>query len=469
MKPRRFEQHRSKSSMMCNRFSDFNVKSDKGKTPLIVLRCADNRQLFEGTGKGNGKAMKYAIYEGNLDRLEKKLKRIFNKCKTYGCDFHYEQTGEEFRELKDEKGNKYTARFVLVEAEGTAVINDWEFVAELEHTEKGNIITGVAGIEVPERYYTTTPVCEHCNSKRYRKNTYIVRNKTTGEFKQVGKSCLKDFTHGMSAEAVTQYMSLFDTLIEGETPEPGCSYQRYVNTKEYLSYVAETIRHFGYTRSSDEGISTAIRALDFYDAAHGRAVTKEYLQDLLDKMRSVNFDIDSDLTVKLVSDALAWVSEQEENSNYIHNLKTACSLEYVKGNFGLYASLFPAYDRDLERLDDMKTNACSTGGIDYSAERVQTSPSGDSLCKAVTNYVDFNEQINREIDKFSDAKEQIIRQIRGLHNARYSQVLFKVYVQFKSLKVASGEMGMSYQYVRNLHKKALTRFEETYDDLHYLT
>ena len=81
MKPRRFEQHRSKSSMMCNRFSDFNVKSDKGKTPLIVLRCADNRQLFEGTGKGNGKAMKYAIYEGNLDRLEKKLKRIFNKCK----------------------------------------------------------------------------------------------------------------------------------------------------------------------------------------------------------------------------------------------------------------------------------------------------------------------------------------------------------------------------------------------------
>ena len=55
--------------MMCNRFSDFNVKSDKGKTPLIVLRCADNRQLFEGTGKGNGEAMKYAIYEGNIDRL----------------------------------------------------------------------------------------------------------------------------------------------------------------------------------------------------------------------------------------------------------------------------------------------------------------------------------------------------------------------------------------------------------------
>lgn len=126
-------------------------------------------------------------------------------------------------------------------------------------------------------------------------------------------------------------------------------------------------------------------------------------------------------------------------------------------------------NQDLERLEDMKTNACGTGGIDYSAERVQTSPSGDTLCKQVTNYVAFNDKINTEIDRFSDAKEQIIKQIRGLHDARYSQVLFKVYVQFKSLKVASGEMGMSYQYVRNLHRAALARFEETYDNLHYLT
>lgn len=126
-------------------------------------------------------------------------------------------------------------------------------------------------------------------------------------------------------------------------------------------------------------------------------------------------------------------------------------------------------NQDLERLEDMKTNACSTGGIDYSAERVQTSPSGDTLCKQVTNYVALNDEINAEIDRFSDAKEQIIRQIRGLHDARYSQVLFKVYVQFKTLKVASGEMGMSYQYVRNLHSAALARFEEIYDNLYYLT
>lgn len=146
-------------------------------------------------------------------------------------------------------------------------------------------------------------------------------------------------------------------------------------------------------------------------------------------------------------------------------MKTLSAREYL----GQLQELDTNINQDLERLNDMRINACSTGGIDYSAERVQTSLTGDSLCRQVTNYVDFNEQINREINSFSDAKEQIIKQIRGLHDARYSQVLFKVYVQFKTLKVASGEMDMSYQYVRNLHRAALARFEETYDNLHYLT
>ena len=146
-------------------------------------------------------------------------------------------------------------------------------------------------------------------------------------------------------------------------------------------------------------------------------------------------------------------------------MKTLSAREYL----GQLEFLDTSINQDLERLNDMRINACSTGGIDYSDERVQTSPSGDSLCRQVTNYVAFDDEINAEIDRFVDAKNLIIKQIRGLHNNYFNPILFKVYVQFKTLKVASGEMGMSYQYVRNLHSAALTRFEEIYDDLHYLT
>lgn len=126
-------------------------------------------------------------------------------------------------------------------------------------------------------------------------------------------------------------------------------------------------------------------------------------------------------------------------------------------------------NQDLERLEEMKTDACSPGGIDYSKDRVQTSISGDKLGGQVTRYVTLNEYINAEIDRFADAKEQIISEIRGLHDTHYIQLLFKVYVQFKSLKVAADEMKMSYQYVRNIHKQALAAFESTYSNLYYLT
>lgn len=126
-------------------------------------------------------------------------------------------------------------------------------------------------------------------------------------------------------------------------------------------------------------------------------------------------------------------------------------------------------NQHLERLSEMKADATSTGAIDYSKDRVQTSLLGDKLSNDVGRYVDFEEQINAEIERFVDAKEQIIAEIQGLNVKNYIQVLFKRYVQYKNLKVTASEMNMSYQYVRDLHKKALALFGETYKNLHYLT
>lgn len=145
-------------------------------------------------------------------------------------------------------------------------------------------------------------------------------------------------------------------------------------------------------------------------------------------------------------------------------MKTLSAREYL----GQLQEFDININQDLERLDDMKTNTCSTSGIDYSAERVQTSPSGDSLCRQVTNYVALNDKINNRINKYSDAREKIIEQIRGLHNNHFNQILFKVYVQYKSVRQASKEMKKSYNYTVELHNKALAAFEETYKNLTYL-
>lgn len=108
----------------------------------------------------------------------------------------------------------------------------------------------------------------------------------------------------------------------------------------------------------------------------------------------------------------------------------------AKVYLGQLALIDEQINQDIERLEELKQSARSTGSFDYSCERVQTSPIGDKLCSDVSRYVDLDTQINAEIDRFVDAKEQIIREIRGLRNVNYMKVLYKVYVQFKSVKAA---------------------------------
>lgn len=114
--------------------------------------------------------------------------------------------------------------------------------------------------------------------------------------------------------------------------------------------------------------------------------------------------------------------------------------------------------------DELRLRSTSSGGIQY-GERVQTSPTGDSLERKVVNYVQLEEDINAMIDNFVDTKHKIIDEIQGLSNVNHIDVLFKKYVQYKTLEQIAVEMGYTYQYVRELHGYALQEFSKTYTNL----
>lgn len=97
--------------------------------------------------------------------------------------------------------------------------------------------------------------------------------------------------------------------------------------------------------------------------------------------------------------------------------------------------------------------------------KVQTSSTVDRMGEAVAKAADMDAVIESEIDALWYRQHEIVKEIQALHNAKYIQLLFKVYVQGKSIRGASIEMQMSYQYVRELHKKALAAFECEHADL----
>ena len=123
-------------------------------------------------------------------------------------------------------------------------------------------------------------------------------------------------------------------------------------------------------------------------------------------------------------------------------------------------------NQKIKEVHDLRLQAQSTGGIDYSNERVQTSPSGDApFVKPICRIIDLEAEINAEIDKFVDEKHKIINQIHGLKNSDYIALLFKRYVEFKKFEVISVEMNFTYQYVIEMHGYALKEFETTYENL----
>lgn len=126
------------------------------------------------------------------------------------------------------------------------------------------------------------------------------------------------------------------------------------------------------------------------------------------------------------------------------------------------ADLDECIKQDQRRREDKMLMATAGKGIDYSADRVQTSPSGDTLCKQVCDICDIDEKIKKEINVFIDAKELIIGQIRGLHNVRYNQVLYGIYVELKSLNQLALELCRSERTIQVWRTEALNEFGRIY-------
>lgn len=117
-------------------------------------------------------------------------------------------------------------------------------------------------------------------------------------------------------------------------------------------------------------------------------------------------------------------------------------------------------NQKMTEIEDLRLKITSTGSIDYSKERVQTSPSGDApFANMIARLADLEVEINTEIDAFVDEKHRIINEIQSLKNPDYIALLYKRYVEYKSLERICVEMNFSYDYIKHLHGYALQNFE----------
>lgn len=121
----------------------------------------------------------------------------------------------------------------------------------------------------------------------------------------------------------------------------------------------------------------------------------------------------------------------------------------------------------LKELDGLRTKLIGVGSVNYSDDRVQTSPKPDAQFAEILHNIEcLEKEINDDIDKLVNRKHEIISQIQELKQPKQIEILYKRYVEYKSLEVIAVEMNYTYPYVRKLHGYALQEFEKRNKMLH---
>jgi len=298
--------------------------------------------------------MKAVIPEVNYAKLASKIAKLNKKAAKLGTpEITMTVLAERFEiwHKTDATGHsiEVPVKVFDVEVVGEApVLNGWKLAAKLEHTPNGNVMYSLLETDLPAKFRTVDPWCEHCKTNRERNYTYVVTSEA-GEFVQVGSTCLKDFTGHANPEALAKWaqyiLDLYDEAREVEyDPFSYSGGSDYMNLENFLYHVAAAVRLCGWTsrgavyRGEEQGPATADIALSsFYASKHSPAKLEVIGADRL-----------------LVTKVVEWVREdvanREDRNDYFWNLATSFSGEYITTKqSGIVASAIIAYKKEIER------------------------------------------------------------------------------------------------------------------------
>lgn len=316
---------------------------------------------------------KYKVAKTYWPELEKKIKSCIRKLDKYGLSHLFEvgDTSVEYVTLYeyDEVGYCWVPHGVIA----TEVISynfemeeiklgDWTPVASIEHNvgvihdKSYNAVTMLNNnYSRNSQWEFIPPKCEHCNSNRRRNKTVILVN-DAGEYKQVGTSCLKEFT-GIDAEKIIGvYGEIRDKFISPYEMEPIVYSDRlskltkYIPTREYLARSIHLIDKYGYVKDIYTEHCTKLDAMN----GEGKFNTPVEPNEL---------DYDTAETI------IHWFTKEFDNefdtslySNYdldfIRNIRDALANKFTKIN-GLVAYAPVFYDRLQADLIEYSTKLVS--------------------------------------------------------------------------------------------------------------
>ena len=315
----------------------------------------------------------------NVSHFEKKLARIQRKADKLGCPAIDVELVEVHRIERVEKQGAATIRidktFNEYKITGEAPkLAGFEFIGKIEHQHSEPVLNSAPGQKIPAEYENAAPVCNHCNTSRYRKQNFVFKNIETGDHILVGRNCLADYFDGHDPKAAAKWSEYIQELREYD-PDLPCNWGDNKNENDpVLSVAAAAVRVYGWTSA------TAARKYNETideDSDHFLASTASRVAEQLtaiknkDKKKIDQALIPEDQDVEFYKAAAAWIQEQprEDDNDYIRNLQIILKDGYhLAREFGLLVSVCGSYQRHLEREANIKHEKKAAATSEYFGE-----------------------------------------------------------------------------------------------------
>lgn len=240
-------------------------------------------------------------------------------------------------------------------------IPGWTFLAVLDHGSEANVIRALGDHPAIRDYREAGNDCEHCGYNRDRLTTILVLNTETDEIKQVGSTCVKDFT-GHNVESILAYASFVSEITSDEDDEFwGGSARRDPFLREVLTVAATVIRQVGWVSVGK--------------AREYQTPTRDVVAGLLGPRGFADSGIDAptqeDADLAMAAREWARAIDPKAASDYLYNLSAIARNDLVPHKqMGLAVSLISAYQRAVAKEAEKKARSEAASPVPVTDERI---------------------------------------------------------------------------------------------------
>ncbi len=255
-------------------------------------------------------------------------------------------------------------------------LGNWQVIAKKEALGKEQNLVFCVSDDVEDKeiafgHHCTSINCEHCNTKRARNVSFLMKSLETGEYKEIGSSCVEDFT-GIDPGAALFLTKISDFVTirweEGMDEWSGNSRPRSITSELFLARVIFLTEKWGFV-SASKARDSATPITPTYDVAM-------YLDTAFreDKVLADEFFGKIDYLKEEAGKIIAWVKDVlPSNDSFAMNLKVIFGAEhgciaFDSKQMAFAAAAVPMYRRHVLFEAERQREKLESGDIKHVGE-----------------------------------------------------------------------------------------------------